>query len=54
MMLAAAGAMVLLAGCNKQTATPEAENSAAPVAGKWLETAAVTPEGGMLLGNPAA
>ena len=54
MMLAAAGAVVLLAGCNKQAAVAEKESSAPAVAGKWLETTALSPEGGMVLGNPAA
>jgi protein-disulfide isomerase len=54
MMLAAAGAVVLLAGCNKQVALPEKESTTVAATGKWLETTAVTPEGGMLMGNPAA
>jgi protein-disulfide isomerase len=53
-MLATAGAMLLLAGCDKQAALPEKENTVAVADSKWLETTAVTPEGGMLMGNPAA
>lgn len=54
MMLAAAGAMVLLAGCDKQVALPEKESTTAAATGKWLETTVMTPDGGMLMGNPAA
>lgn len=55
MMLAGASAMLLLSGCDKQVALPEKETTAAaPVAGKWLETTVMTPEGGMMMGNPAA
>ena len=54
MMLAAAGAVVLLAGCDKQVALPEKESTTAAATGKWLETTVMTPDGGMLMGNPAA
>jgi protein-disulfide isomerase len=54
-MTLAIGAMVLLAGCDKQAAVPEKDTKAAAITdSKWLETTSVTPEGGMLMGNPAA
>jgi protein-disulfide isomerase len=54
-MILAASAMVLLAGCDKQVALPEKDTKVAGITNsKWLETTSVTPEGGMLMGNPAA
>jgi protein-disulfide isomerase len=53
-IMLAVGAMVLLAGCEKQAAVPEKDTKTVIADSKWLETTSVTPEGGMLMGNPAA
>lgn len=55
--LIAAASLLALAGCNKSsdtnTAAPAA-NVAAPAGASWVETTSVTPDGGMLMGNPNA
>jgi protein-disulfide isomerase len=53
-MTLAISAVLLLAGCNKQVALPEKDTKAVITDSKWLETTSITPEGGMLMGNPAA
>jgi protein-disulfide isomerase len=57
-MIFAAGAALLLAGCNKAADKSEGKTGgaaiAAPAGTKWTETTSKTPEGGMLMGNPAA
>lgn len=53
-LLAALGSAAFLAGCDKQVTLPANETTTAAVTGKWLETTAMTPEGGMMMGNPAA
>lgn len=54
-LISAAAAMVLLSGCDKQVAISKNDDATALVANsKWLETTSVTPEGGMLMGNPEA
>lgn len=52
-MMLAAGAALLLSGCNKQAVIPDKKDEAASDS-KWLETTAKTAEGGMLMGNPNA
>lgn len=54
MMLAAAGAVMLLSACNKAADAPTKQEAAAVADSKWLETTSVTPDGGMLMGNPEA
>ena len=54
-LLFAAGAVLLLAGCNKQAGAPAKKDaSTAIVDSKWLETTSVSPQGGIVMGNPAA
>ncbi|MFO1238732.1 MAG: thioredoxin domain-containing protein [Sphingomonadaceae bacterium] len=57
MMILATASALTLAGCDKAAETP-AKPSAAPVAApagsSWTEITSVTPDGGMLMGNPAA
>jgi protein-disulfide isomerase len=55
-MTVATAAMLALAGCNDKVELPQTETKApaAAVSGKWVETTVMTPEGGMLMGNPAA
>ena len=53
------GTMSLLAlsGCNKAAETPTKAAQApvtAPVGTSWTETTSLTPDGGMLMGNPSA
>lgn len=56
-MMLGAVSLLALAGCNKAADAPaKAPQSqvAAPAGTSWTETTSVTPDGGMLMGNPAA
>lgn len=53
-LVAALGSVAVLAGCNNKVDLPAEETKTAAITGKWLETTAMTPEGGMVMGNPAA
>lgn len=56
-MMLGAVALVALAGCNKTADTPAQaplSQVAAPAGTSWTETTSETPDGGMLMGNPAA
>lgn len=57
-LLIATTALLLVAGCGDKSAPSGAKEGAsaiaAPAGTKWSETTAVTPDGGMLMGNPDA
>ncbi|MFM7028899.1 MAG: thioredoxin domain-containing protein [Chakrabartia sp.] len=58
-LLLATSALLLLSACNGKTGSGDAATKgeaaiAAPAGTKWSETTAVTPDGGMLMGNPNA
>jgi protein-disulfide isomerase len=58
-LLIATSALMLLTACGSKTGTGASGDSgaapiAAPAGTKWSETTAVTPDGGMLMGNPNA
>lgn len=58
-LLIATSALMLLTACGGKTGTGNSSTSgaapiAAPAGTKWSETTAVTPDGGMLMGNPNA
>ncbi len=57
-LLLATSALLLVTACNKAADTGGSSGSgavvAAPAGTKWSETTAVTPDGGMLMGNPNA
>lgn len=59
-LLLATSALLLVTGCGDKGADKGAAGSgdgksvAAPAGAKWSETTAVTPDGGMLMGNPDA
>lgn len=56
-MMLGAVSLLALAGCNKTADTPSKapqSDVAAPAGTSWTETTSVTPDGGMLMGNPAA
>lgn len=52
--LSALAAVALLTAASAPTAPPQPERAARTVARDWSASVAVTPEGGYLLGNPAA
>lgn len=57
--LLATSALLLLSACNGAGTSGDAgskgaDSIAAPAGSKWSETTAVTPDGGMLMGNPNA
>lgn len=58
-LLLATSALLILSACNGKGAAGDAGSNgvaaiAAPAGTKWSETTAVTPDGGMLMGNPDA
>lgn len=58
-LLLATSALLLVTACNEKGANTGAASGggsgvAAPAGSKWSETTAVTPDGGMLMGNPNA
>lgn len=58
-LLLAASTLMLVTACNQKPADSGAASGsgatvAAPAGTKWSETTAVTPDGGMLMGNPNA
>ena len=57
MMILTAVSALALGGCNKaedSASKPAQAPVAAPAGTSWTETTSVTPDGGMLMGNPAA
>ena len=57
LMILGAVSVLALGGCNKTadtSATTAQSSVAAPAGTSWTETTSVTPDGGMLMGNPAA
>ena len=58
-LLLATSALLLVTACNQKAADSKSASGggsavAAPAGTKWSETTAVTPDGGMLMGNPNA
>lgn len=58
-LLLATSALLLVTACNDKAANSGSSSGggaavAAPAGAKWSETTAVTPDGGMLMGNPNA
>ncbi len=58
-LLLATSALLLVTACNEKTADKSGSAGdgaavSAPAGAKWTETTAVTPDGGMLMGNPNA
>jgi protein-disulfide isomerase len=58
-LLLATSALLLITACNDKAADKSGSSSGAsavtaPTGAKWTETTAVTPDGGMLMGNPNA
>ena len=59
-LLLATSALLLVTACNDKAADTSAAGAgdgktiAAPAGAKWSETTAITPDGGMLMGNPKA
>ncbi len=57
LMILGAVSVLALGGCNKTadtSATTAQSSVAAPAGTSWTETTSATPDGGMLMGNPAA
>ena len=57
MMILGAVSVLALAGCDRNVGTPTNTAEApvaAPTGTSWTETTSVTPDGGMLMGNPSA
>lgn len=57
LMILGAVSALALSGCNKAadtSATTAQTSVAAPAGTSWVETTSITPDGGMLMGNPSA
>jgi len=57
MMILGAASVLALAGCDRNVGSPTNTTEApvaAPSGATWTETTSVTPDGGMLMGNPSA
>jgi protein-disulfide isomerase len=57
MMILGAASVLALAGCDRNVGSPTNTTEApvaAPSGATWIETTSVTPDGGMLMGNPSA
>lgn len=57
LMILGAVSLLALGGCDRNVGAPTNTTEApvsAPAGGNWIETTSITPDGGILMGNPAA